>query len=134
MADVDTDKRECLIYGKGKKERMVYFDEKTAWVLERYLKRRRIYDSSDPLFVDENDKPMTPNKIREGLHELGERSGVTDIHPHRFRRTFATNMINRDMPIQEVSILMGHEKIDTTMCYYAQSRERTRAVYDRYST
>lgn len=134
VSDIDTEKRDCLIYGKGKKERMVYFDEKTAWVLERYLKRRRIYKPTDPLFVDERENRMTPDQMRKELHDLEARCGVTDIHPHRFRRTFATNMINRDMPIQEVSILMGHEKIDTTMGYYAQSRERTRAVYDRYST
>ena len=76
---------------------------------------------------------MTPSGIRRVLVKLGEKSGVENVHPHRFRRTLATNLIYRGMPIQEVAVLMGHEKIDTTMEYVYQSKDRVKKSYEHYS-
>lgn len=129
--DVNCEKLECTVYGKGKKERTVYFDEVTAMLLRRYLEERT--DESEALFVGKGTERMTPGGIRARLHVIAMRAGVNNCHPHRFRRTLATNLIDRGMPIQEVAEILGHEKLDTTMKYVYTSKSSVRNSYRKYS-
>lgn len=129
--DIDVERRECVVYGKGKKERTVYFDDVTAWIVKEYLDSRK--DNHNCLFLSKTGEPLTAGGVRAMLHNLEDETGVENVHPHRFRRTLATSMINKGMPIQEVAAILGHDKIDTTMKYVYQSKERTKANYERYS-
>lgn len=133
VGDVDIRERECVVYGKGKKERNAYFDRMTAEVLEDYLDERRAKDD-EFLFTGRWGEPLTPNGVRLMLKRVEKKCGVENIHPHRFRRTLATNMINRETPIQEVAAILGHEKLDTTMKYVYQTKERTKASYERFTS
>jgi site-specific recombinase XerD len=119
------------VLGKGNKERTVYIDEVTAMVLTEYFDTRT--DDSPALFrgIRSNSARLSPHGVREMLVKLGERSGVENVHPHRFRRTLATMLILHGMPIQEVAALLGHEKIDTTMAYVNISREDIKHDYKR---
>lgn len=133
VKDVDIMNREVIVHGKGRKERTVYFDTVTAWNLQRYIKHYK-KQPDEPLFPHKKDKErLTAHGIRMMLKGIERRSKVEDVHPHRFRRTFATNMIDKGMPIQEVAVLMGHEKIDTTMEYVYQSKDRVKKSYEHYS-
>lgn len=121
----------CKVLGKGNKERIVYLDSVAIMYLKQYLSDRK--DSSPALFVSRHGKRMTPAGIQVMLRRLGEKIGIENVHPHRFRRTLATNLINRGMPIQEVAHVLGHEKIDTTMTYIYIENQNVQAAYRRYS-
>ena len=116
-ADVDFENRECIVFGKGSKERPVYFDARTKIHLKNYLESRS--DDNPALFVSllkpYNRLKISGVEIR--LRELGRRLGITKVHPHKFRRTLATKAIDKGMPIEQVQKLLGHSKIDTTMQY-----------------
>ena len=116
-ADVDFENRECVVFGKGSKERPVYFDARTKIHLKNYLESRS--DDNPALFVSllkpYNRLKISGVEIR--LRELGRRLGITKVHPHKFRRTLATKAIDKGMPIEQVQKLLGHSKIDTTMQY-----------------
>lgn len=116
-ADVDFESRECIVFGKGSKERPVYFDARTKIHLKNYLESRS--DDNPALFVSllkpYNRLKISGVEIR--LRELGRRLGITKVHPHKFRRTLATKAIDKGMPIEQVQKLLGHSKIDTTMQY-----------------
>lgn len=130
VADIDLSSRSCIVYGKGKKERSVYFNEKTVETLNEYLKG---YKGKYLFQHPYQEKPITTGRIRVILQEIGERAEIDNVHPHRFRRTLATDMINNEVPIQEVAAILGHEKIDTTMKYVYQTPERTKKTYERYT-
>lgn len=121
----------CKVLGKGNKERIVYIDNVTAMYLKQYLTQRK--DGSDALFASRGGNRLTVAGIQETLRVLGERTGVQNVHPHRFRRTLATNLINRGMPIQEVAHILGHEKLDTTMRYVFIDDVNVKAAYQKYS-
>ncbi len=131
--DVDFQKMECMVLGKGNKERTVYFDSVTAMVLRSYLLKRT--DESPALFSgnrkNRSDR-LTPHGVRGMLNHLGERAGVENVHPHRFRRTLATNLIDHGMPIQEVSSILGHENINTTMKYVFVDKNNVKNSYRKY--
>lgn len=114
-SDVDFQSKCCRVLGKGNKERVVYMDDVTVMMLKRYLNGRK--DNSPALFIGKGTTRIKPGGIRFMLKALEERTGVENVHPHRFRRTLATNLINRGMAIQEVAHILGHEKLDTTMKY-----------------
>ena len=130
-SDVDILHKECRVLGKGNKERIVYMDDITAMMLTRYICERT--DDCDALFVGKGDKRLLPNGVRTMLHQIAEKANVEDVHPHRFRRTLATNLINRGMPIQEVARILGHDKIDTTMTYVYINNERVKNSYQKCS-
>ncbi len=117
IADIDFEQRECIVFGKGKKERPVYFDARTKIHLKNYLDSR--LDNNPALFVT----LLKPNKrlgiagVEIRLRQLGRKLGITKVHPHKFRRTLATRAIDKGMPIEQVQHLLGHAKIDTTMTY-----------------
>ena len=114
-SDIDFSNNQCVVLGKGEKERTVYIDDVAAMFLARYLRSR--VDDNEALFIGKGSTRMTPGGIRFMLRKLSAKAGVENVHPHRFRRTFATGMINHGMNIEEVANLLGHEKVDTTMKY-----------------
>lgn len=115
--DIDFEARECVVIGKGDKERKVYFDAKTKIHLQRYIDSR--HDSNSALFVT-LDAPFERLKISGveiRVRKLGRMLKMNKIHPHKFRRTMATRAIDKGMPIEQVQKLLGHSQIDTTMQY-----------------
>lgn len=115
--DVNFNERECIVTGKGDKQRKVYFDARTKIHLENYLKSR--IDDNSALFVS-LIKPYNRLKISGveiRMRELGRKLNITKVHPHKFRRTLATRAIDKGMPIEQVQQLLGHQKIDTTLKY-----------------
>ena len=131
IKDVDFSNRSIKVCGKGEKERYVYFTQVTAMYLKQYLAART--DGEEALFVSKFGNRMTKSGHEAVLNAIGERSGVKRVFPHRFRHTFATNMIRNGMPIQEVAVLMGHSNIDTTKIYAHTNQERVKLSYIRYS-
>ena len=117
--------------GKGAKERTVYMTDLARQHLQAYLMERKTI--SDGLFMTKFGEPIMPGGIRDMMRNLGKRAGVDNVHPHRFRRTFATGLANRGMDIQEIKKLLGHSDINTTMKYVYTSDEKAQASYMRYS-
>jgi site-specific recombinase XerD len=129
--DVDFINLECTVLGKGNKERTVYLDQVSAMVLQNYLAERK--DNYPALFVGKGSERMKPGGIRKMLVQLGQNSHVDHVHPHKFRRTTATNLIRHGMPIQEVAAILGHDKLDTTMQYVVLDKTDIKAAYRRYA-
>lgn len=115
IKDVDFDKGECTVFGKGSKERTVYLTEKSIYYLKEYLGSRK--KESQVLFANKSGKRWSKQSIEKCLKNLGKRAVVDNVHPHRFRRTFATNALNKGMPIQYVQKILGHKSMDTTLIY-----------------
>ena len=127
---IDLINMECVVRGKGNKERTVYMDTVTAMYIRTYLATRR--DMSPALFVNRFGKRFETGGIRDMLKRLEERSGVEHVHPHKFRRTLATNLAKRGMPIQTIAAILGHEKVETTMEYIVLNKEDTKLKYKQY--
>lgn len=123
---------ECVVFGKGAKERVVYLNSKACIHLREYLDSRT--DDNPALFVGikKPHQRLSKEGIEAILRGIGRSSGVDHVHPHRFRRTMATNALNRGMPVQEVRQLLGHEKMDTTMIYCTVSQEGVRLSHKKY--
>lgn len=132
IADVDFERRECVVLGKGNKERPVYFDARTKIHLRNYLDSRS--DRSPALFVTLS-KPhnrLQISGVETRLRDLGRTLGLNRVHPHKFRRTLATKAIDKGMPIEQVQRLLGHAKIDTTLMYAMVDQSNVRAAHRRY--
>ena len=127
---LDLDNLECVVRGKGNKERTVYIDNVTAMYVKKYLATRT--DDCPALFVTRTNERFNTGGIRDMLKRLEERSGVEHIHPHKFRRTLATSLARRNMPIQTIAAILGHEKIETTMEYIVMNKESTKMQYRQY--
>lgn len=115
--DIDFNERECIVFGKGKKERVVYFDARTKIHLKEYLEKR--CDNNQALFVSMK-KPYNRLKIgsvESRLREFGKKINIAKVHPHKFRRTLATKAIDKGMQIEQLQKLLGYQKIDTTLQY-----------------
>lgn len=132
IADVDLQERECIVTGKGDKQRPVYFDARTKLRLMEYLGTRS--DDSSALFVslDSTAKRVTVSGMELRLRNLGKKAGVSRVYPHKFRRTLATHAIDKGMPIEQVQRLLGHAKIDTTMHYAMVNQNNVKASHRRY--
>lgn len=130
IQDVDLESRELVVYGKGGKERIVYLTEVATMYLEQYISQRT--DSSKALFIGKGSKRIQKNAIESIVRNLGKGAGVRNVHPHRFRRTLATNMINNGAPIQIVQAILGHEDIRTTQVYYTVCQENVKRSYGLY--
>ena len=128
--DVNFDQLECVVLGKGNKERTVFLDDVAAMTLKEYQLSRT--DSCEALFVNRSGNRISAGGVRDMLCKVSAASNVENIHPHRFRRTLITRLLNRGMPIQEVAIIVGHEKIDTTMKYFSSSKGRIKNSYRTY--
>lgn len=132
--DVDFQERQCVVFGKGSKQRVVYFNARAKLHLQQYLEQRK--DNNPALFTTLH-KPytrLTISGVEVRLKELGERLGLTKIHPHKFRRTLATMAIDRGMPIEQVQRLLGHVRIDTTLRYALVNQNNVKQAHRRYIT
>ena len=129
--DIDFQTLECTVFGKGSKERVVYLDAVAAMLLKRYLATRT--DADPALFIGLRAERLQPNGVRVMLKVLGRKTGVENVHPHRFRRTLATNLIARGMPIQEVAAVLGHDKLDTSMRYIFLDKTAVKNSYRKYA-
>ena len=132
IEDVDFENRECVVLGKGSKERPVYFDARTKIHLRNYLESRN--DDNPALFVSML-KPYNRLKISGveiRLRALGQKLNITKVHPHKFRRTLATRAIDKGMPIEQVQKLLGHSKIDTTMQYAMVDQENVKLSHRKF--
>lgn len=130
--DINFNDRECIVLGKGDKERKVYFDAKAKIHLQEYLKMRS--DDNDALLVT-LDAPHVRLKISGveiRLRNLGKQAKVERIHPHKFRRTMATRAIDKGMPVEQVQKLLGHSQIDTTMQYAIVNQSNVKESHRRY--
>ena len=130
--DIDMQERSCVVLGKGGKEREVYFDARTKIHLQNYLNSRT--DNNTALFVSLL-RPYDRLKISGveiRLRELGKRINIKKIHPHKFRRTMATKAIDKGMPIEQVQVLLGHRKIDTTLQYAMVNQNNVRNSHKKF--
>lgn len=142
VGDIEMGHQELIVYGKGGKERKTYLTDSAKFYLRRYLQVRCKDEGLTmdqlqvrPLFVT-LDRPygrLTVPGIQYMLRQLGCRAGVAGVHPHRFRRTIATDLLNRGMPIEQVKEFLGHEKLDTTMIYCTVKAESVRASHRKYA-
>lgn len=121
----------CVVHGKGNKERRVYLDGVTGMLIRAYLAERQ--DFNPALFVNRYHDRMKADGVREMLTRLEKATGVEHVHPHKFRRTLATNMARKGMPVQEVARILGHDKIDTTMQYVMLDDEDIKHRYRKFA-
>ena len=130
--DVDFYERECIVFGKGESERVVYFDARTKIHLIEYLQSR--VDENPALFVSLNDpyNRLGISGVETRLRELGKKCNINKVHPHKFRRTMATNAIDKGMPIEQVQRLLGHLQIDTTMQYAMVNQSNVKLAHRKF--
>ena len=136
VGDIEMGKQELIVYGKGSKERKTYLTDSAKFYLKRYLKTRDQDGLVDqPLFVtlDAPHNRLTVPGVQNMLRTLGRKAGVMNVHPHRFRRTIATDLLNRGMPIEQVKEFLGHEKLDTTMIYCTVREENVQASHRKFA-
>lgn len=132
IEDINFSERECVVFGKGDKERKVYFDAKSKIHLKNYIESRT--DNNPALFVTLN-APYDRLKISGveiRIRELGRLLNLDKVHPHKFRRTMATRAIDKGMPIEQVQKILGHSQIDTTMQYAIVNQNNVKASHRRY--
>ena len=131
-SDVDFENRECVVLGKGNKQRRVYFDARAKIHLQKYLRSRT--DSNEALFVSlqhpHNRLLISGVEIR--LRELGRKLDLCKVHPHKFRRTLATMAIDKGMPIEQVQQLLGHQSVDTTLHYAMVNQNNVKLSHRRF--
>lgn len=133
MNDIDWNRKELVVTGKGNKQRTVYLNATALISVQRYLETRT--DDNPSLFVSKN-KPynrLKPSAVRSILHELEQETGAY-IHPHKFRRTLATRLLERGMKIEHIQKILGHEKIETTLIYCSVSQTDVKYEYTKYGT
>ena len=130
--DVNLIERECVVFGKGAKERVVYFDARTKLHLQEYLESRT--DDNPALFVS----LRTPNNrlqiggVEHLLREVGKRLNIAKVYPHKFRRTLATMAIDKGMPIEQLQRLLGHQRIDTTLMYAMVKQSNVKSAHRKF--
>lgn len=130
--DINFSERECVVLGKGDKERMVYFDARTKLHLQDYLAERS--DTNPALFVTLRapHERLQIGGVESRLRNLGQQLNLQKVHPHKFRRTLATTAIDKGMPIEQVQQLLGHQKIDTTMHYAMVKQQNVKLAHRKY--
>ena len=130
--DINFTDRECVVFGKGDKERVVYFDARTKIHLQNYLESRS--DSCPALFVSLRapHERLNIGGVEVRLRELGCKLGIQKVHPHKFRRTLATMAIDKGMPIEQLQRLLGHSKIDTTLQYAMVKQSNVKLAHKKY--
>ncbi len=132
VSDIDFNNRECIVLGKGDKERIVYFDARTKVHLQNYLDNRE--DDNPALFVTliKPYERLMISGVEIRLRELGRRLNISKVHPHKFRRTLATRAIDKGMPIEQVQQLLGHQKIDTTLEYAMVNQNNVKMSHRKF--
>nr|WP_292816732.1 site-specific tyrosine recombinase/integron integrase [Methanobrevibacter sp.] len=132
IEDINFYERECIVFGKGESERVVYFDARTKIHLLEYLETR--IDENPALFVSLNNpyERLGISGVETRLRELGRKCNINKVHPHKFRRTMATNAIDKGMPIEQVQKLLGHVQIDTTMQYAMVNQSNVKLAHRKF--
>lgn len=132
IKNVNFNERECIVFGKGDKQRKVYFDAKTKIHLQDYLNRRS--DDNEALFVSllKPHKRLQISGVEIRMRKLGKQLNINKVHPHKFRRTLATRAIDKGMPIEQVQQLLGHSKIDTTLQYAMVNQNNVKVSHRKY--
>lgn len=152
----DIDGNKIIVHGKGDKYREVYLTAKAQLAIETYLKLRK--DGSPYLFPkgvkmkEMTKKGISPKNLHKWwinpnnivnekrdsgsleatIRNIGKRADVSNVHPHRFRRTGATMALKAGMPLIEVSKLLGHESVGTTQIYLDIDDSQLEATHERY--
>lgn len=131
-SDIDFHERQCVVFGKGNKERTVYFNARTKLHLEQYIAQRS--DSEAALFVSLKSpyKRLSISGVEVRINELGKRVKLKKVHPHKFRRTLATMAIDKGMPIEQVQKLLGHVRIDTTLHYALVNQNNIKMAHRKF--
>ena len=131
-ADINFNERECVVFGKGDKERIVYFDARTKIHLQNYIDSRT--DDNPALFVTLRSphERIKIGGIESRLREMGKRLDIPKVHPHKFRRTLATMAIDKGMPIEQLQQLLGHKRIDTTLQYAMVKQSNVKQAHRKY--
>ena len=132
ISDINFEERECVVFGKGDKERRVYFDARTKIHLQQYISSRK--DENPALFatLDAPYERLRISGVEIRLRGLGRQLGINRVHPHKFRRTMATRAIDKGMPIEQVQRLLGHSQIDTTMHYAIVNQTNVKVSHRKY--
>ena len=132
ISDIDFENKECVVLGKGNKQRKVYFDAKTKIHLQQYLNSRK--DTDPALFVSQlyPYNRLKISGVEIALRKIGEKLHISKVHPHKFRRTLATKAIDKGMPIEQVQHLLGHTKIDTTLGYAMVDDENVKISHKKF--
>lgn len=130
--DINFLERECVVFGKGSKERVVYFDARTKIHLQNYLQSRS--DDNNALFVSLKNPHtrMTIGGIESRLRKMGKKLHIDKVHPHKFRRTLATMAIDKGMPIEQLQRLLGHQRVDTTLQYAMVKQSNVKLAHKKY--
>lgn len=130
--DIDFQNRECVVTGKGDKQRKVYFDARTKIHLSRYLAERT--DDNEALFVSllAPSERLQISGVEIRLRNLGKQLNIPKVHPHKFRRTLATMAIDKGMPIEQVQHLLGHQSLDTTLQYAMVNQNNVKLSHRKY--
>lgn len=132
VTDVDFNSLSVHVkHGKGAKERTVYMSDLARTHLQNYLLNRGVFGNC--LFYNKKKERLNAGGIRHILNEIAKRAAVENVHPHRFRRTFATGLSNRGMELQEIQKLLGHSNINTTLEYVYTSDEKVHASYLKFT-
>lgn len=129
--DVDLVNGECKVLGKGDKERTVYLSQVACMTIRNYLNRRT--DDHPALFIGKGSDRLSPHGVRAMLCRIADELEIENVHPHKFRRTLATNLIRHGMPIQDVATILGHDKLDTTMQYVVMDKTEVKHAYLKYA-
>jgi site-specific recombinase xerD len=130
--DINFNERECVVFGKGDKERIVYFDARTKIHLQNYIDSRT--DDNPALFVTLRSphERIKIGGIESRLREMGKQLDIPKVHPHKFRRTLATMAIDKGMPIEQLQQLLGHKRIDTTLQYAMVKQSNVKLAHKKY--
>lgn len=130
--DINFAERECVVFGKGDKERIVYFDARAKLHLQQYLDSRS--DQNPALFVSLHApfERLKIGGIESRLREMGKQLSISRVHPHKFRRTLATMAIDKGMPIEQLQRLLGHQRIDTTLQYAMVKQSNVKLAHRKY--
>ena len=130
--DIDFENRECIVFGKGNKQRKVYFDARTKIHLQKYIQERK--DDNEALFVTllSPYKRLKISGVEIRLRKIGKELKINKVHPHKFRRTLATMAIDKGMPIEQVQLLLGHQSIDTTLQYAMVNQANVKSSCKKY--
>lgn len=131
-SDINFEERECVVFGKGDKERVVYFDARTKIHLMEYLSGRNDYNPALFVTLQAPHKRLKIGGIESRLREIGKKLNIVKVHPHKFRRTLATMAIDKGMPIEQLQRLLGHQRIDTTLQYAMIKQSNVKLAHKKY--
>lgn len=130
--DINFNERECVVFGKGDKERIVYFDARTKIHLQNYLDSRVDYNPALFVSLKAPHERLQISGVEVRLREFGQKLNIPKVHPHKFRRTLATMAIDKGMPIEQLQKLLGHSRIDTTLQYAMVKQSNVKFAHRKY--